>query len=158
MWSGRRASEVGLVDAVGGISRAIAVAKEAAKIPPETPVRLLELSRKRGSPLEAFQGAGAVSGDVASALFVMFGLGSMLMTQRLGERIEGIFGAVLGLLGLLGPRLNAQQSDVEYLMEDVNIDNDSSMDYIPQVLPFKLTECIVASLLSRITILMIFHA
>ncbi len=47
VWSGQRAVQVGLVDAVGGIRRAIALAKEAAGIAPDEGVRLLELSRAK---------------------------------------------------------------------------------------------------------------
>lgn len=47
VWSGRRAAELGLVDVVGGFNRAVALAKEAAGIPADQPVRLQEYSRAK---------------------------------------------------------------------------------------------------------------
>ncbi len=50
VWSGQRAVSIGLVDAVGGIRKAIALAKEAAGIAQDEGVRLLELSRAKVRP------------------------------------------------------------------------------------------------------------
>lgn len=47
VWSGRRAVQLGLVDALGGLRRALALAKEAAGIPQEEGVRLVEYSRAK---------------------------------------------------------------------------------------------------------------
>ena len=59
MWSGRRALEVGLVDALGGISRAVAIAKKELKIGDGEEVSLIELSRESASPLALLSGGGA---------------------------------------------------------------------------------------------------
>lgn len=40
VWSGRDAASQGLVDAIGGISRAVAIAKHKANIPQDKPVSL----------------------------------------------------------------------------------------------------------------------
>ena len=62
VWSGKRALEVGLVDALGGLSRAVAIAKRELKIPDGEDVRLIELSRETMSPLQLLSGGGASLG------------------------------------------------------------------------------------------------
>jgi protease-4 len=47
VWSGRRAAQLGLVDAVGGVSRAVQLAKQAAGLKLDEGVRLLEVSRAK---------------------------------------------------------------------------------------------------------------
>lgn len=51
MWTGAAALERGLVDALGGVNRAVAIAKKLAEIPEDERVTVLELSRKQVSPL-----------------------------------------------------------------------------------------------------------
>ncbi len=51
VWTGARALSVGLVDALGGVHRAVAVAKQLASIPADEPVAIMELGRVRTSPL-----------------------------------------------------------------------------------------------------------
>lgn len=65
VWSGKRALEVGLVDALGGLSRAVAIAKRELKIPDGENVRLVELSRETMSPLQLLSGGGASLGALA---------------------------------------------------------------------------------------------
>jgi len=48
IWSGKRASEIGLVDEIGGLRRAIDVAKVEAGIPKDEPVRFKILPRRKG--------------------------------------------------------------------------------------------------------------
>jgi len=43
VWSGKDAASRGLVDAIGGFSRAVAIAKQKANIPQYSPVSLLFL-------------------------------------------------------------------------------------------------------------------
>lgn len=43
VWTGKEAASKGLVDAIGGFSRAVAVAKYKAKIPHDKQVRFLQL-------------------------------------------------------------------------------------------------------------------
>jgi protease-4 len=51
VWTGEEAKARGLVDALGGYAEAIRLAKEAAKIPPEAPVKLTVFPREK-QPLE----------------------------------------------------------------------------------------------------------
>lgn len=48
VWTGAQAKELGLVDEVGGMDRALALAKELAGIDPEQDVRILRLPEERG--------------------------------------------------------------------------------------------------------------
>jgi protease-4 len=47
VWSGRRAATIGLVDSLGGVSRAIQLAKLAAGLKLDERVRVLEVSRAK---------------------------------------------------------------------------------------------------------------
>jgi protease-4 len=47
VWTGRQAREVGLVDELGGLDHAIAIAKDRAKLDPSKPVRLVVYPAKR---------------------------------------------------------------------------------------------------------------
>ncbi|KAK6128113.1 hypothetical protein DH2020_038144 [Rehmannia glutinosa] len=58
VWTGHDAASLGLVDAIGGLSRAVAIAKQKANIPPEKQVTLVELSRSSASPLEILREMG----------------------------------------------------------------------------------------------------
>lgn len=58
VWNGKDAAPRGLVDAVGGFSRAVAIAKHKANIPQDRPVRLLELSRPSPTLPEILSGIG----------------------------------------------------------------------------------------------------
>ena len=41
MWTGKQAKEIGLVDELGGLERALAIAKQRAKLPPDSEVELV---------------------------------------------------------------------------------------------------------------------
>ena len=43
VWTGRQAKQIGLVDELGGLDRAIALAKQRARIPQESEVELVDL-------------------------------------------------------------------------------------------------------------------
>ncbi|XP_057420423.1 serine protease SPPA, chloroplastic-like [Lotus japonicus] len=58
VWTGKDAVSHGLVDAIGGLSRAIAIAKMKANIPQDTQVRIVELSRPSPSLPEILSGLG----------------------------------------------------------------------------------------------------
>jgi protease-4 len=60
VWSGRDALELNLVDALGGLDTAVDLAREAAGIPAEDPVRIKVFPRKK-TPLEAFLDPGPAS-------------------------------------------------------------------------------------------------
>ena len=48
VWTGAQAIDIGLVDAIGGISTALAIAKQAIGVPEEEPVTVLEVTAKGG--------------------------------------------------------------------------------------------------------------
>lgn len=58
VWSGKDAAPRGLVDAIGGFSRALAIAKHKANIRQDRPVRLLEVSKPSPSLPEVLSGIG----------------------------------------------------------------------------------------------------
>ena len=47
VWSGRRAAQIGLVDALGGLNRALQLARQAAGLAADEAVRVLEVSRAK---------------------------------------------------------------------------------------------------------------
>ncbi|KAJ7956530.1 serine protease SPPA, chloroplastic-like [Quillaja saponaria] len=59
VWTGKDAASHGLVDAVGGLSRAIAIAKQKANIPQDRQVKVVELSRPSPSLPELLSGIGS---------------------------------------------------------------------------------------------------
>ncbi|KAG2432803.1 hypothetical protein HXX76_008537 [Chlamydomonas incerta] len=63
VWSGNAALKVKLVDALGGVNRAIALARHAAGIPADERVTVVELGKVRPSPT-ALIGGGAMAGAV----------------------------------------------------------------------------------------------
>eukprot|EP00887_Chlorella_sp_A99_P004631 scaffold4.g4631.t1 len=83
VWSGRAAAGVGLVDAVGGISRAIQLAKQAAGIPQAEAVTLLEVSKASPSPLQLLAGGAAAGGGAA---------GGLRWAATLGLLLQGLLG------------------------------------------------------------------
>lgn len=75
VWTGKDAASRGLVDAIGGISRAVAIAKQKASIPQDRRVTLVELSRPSPSLPEILSGVGS----------------SLVGVDRmLGELLEGL--------------------------------------------------------------------
>ncbi|XP_038975089.1 serine protease SPPA, chloroplastic-like [Phoenix dactylifera] len=58
VWSGKDAASRGLVDAIGGFSRAVAIAKHRANIPQDSQVKLVEVSRPSPSLPEILSGIG----------------------------------------------------------------------------------------------------
>ncbi|KAK9278401.1 hypothetical protein L1049_027966 [Liquidambar formosana] len=58
VWAGKDAASQGLVDAIGGISRAVAIAKQKANIPQDRKVTLVELSRPSPTLPEILSGVG----------------------------------------------------------------------------------------------------
>jgi protease-4 len=86
VWSGRRAAGVGLVDELGGINRALALAKEAAGIPAGERTTTLEVSRAPFSPLALVTGGGGASASwlVLLAQAVLGGGGGLTPAAALG--------------------------------------------------------------------------
>ncbi|XP_010257856.1 PREDICTED: serine protease SPPA, chloroplastic [Nelumbo nucifera] len=58
VWTGNDAASRGLVDAIGGLSRAVAIAKQKANIPQDRQVSLVELSRPSPTLPEILSGIG----------------------------------------------------------------------------------------------------
>lgn len=103
MWTGAAALERGLVDALGGVNRAVAIARKLADIPEDERVSVLELGRKETSPL-ALLGLGASVQGLASTL-----LGGALLPLGLA-----------GLLPLLSEIQQAGQPSFVMMEVDVN--------------------------------------
>ncbi|XP_052175920.1 serine protease SPPA, chloroplastic-like [Diospyros lotus] len=59
VWTGKDAASRGLVDAIGGLSRAVAIAKQKANIPQDRQVDLVEVSRPSPSLPEVLSGIGS---------------------------------------------------------------------------------------------------
>ncbi|GMH37280.1 hypothetical protein BSKO_05153 [Bryopsis sp. KO-2023] len=130
VWSGKRALENGLVDALGGFPRAVAIAKEAAGLKPEDKVRLMEFSKKKGSPFDVLQGAGAMSGSVSSVILLGYGLLSLLASGKGGEirLLEGAGCVLFGGLGLVdvlkGPDADPEW---EYTMSETDMEGSEAI-------------------------------
>ena len=82
VWTGSQAKELGLVDEIGGLSRAIDLAKELAGIPPGEQVRLVVEPRRRVSFLDMFMGKPLIKTDLSIPPQVK----KMLSTFRLMEK------------------------------------------------------------------------
>ena len=99
VWSGEAASEVGLVDQLGGLRTAIDAAKQVAGLKPEESITLREFPLPK-TPLERlFAYMGEEGGSVAARVFGWLGLRAQLSTL-----IEARVGPVLKELELLRPR------------------------------------------------------
>jgi protease-4 len=64
VWTGSQAKKLGLVDEIGGLSKAIALAKELAGIPAEEQVRLMVQPKKKVSFLDMFLGKPLIKKDL----------------------------------------------------------------------------------------------
>ncbi|GAB4824168.1 hypothetical protein N2152v2_011214 [Parachlorella kessleri] len=109
VWSGQRAVKLGLVDAVGGIRKAIALAKQAAGIAQEEGVRLVELSRAKASPLSLLPGLGASASSPAAAF------GSLVLQLLAGSGFSSPAASILGpivLNSVLQEKLGAAAADL----------------------------------------------
>ncbi|KAL4444953.1 hypothetical protein ABPG77_004003 [Micractinium sp. CCAP 211/92] len=69
VWSGQRAVQIGLVDHVGGLWRAIQLAKREAGLAPDEAPRVLEVSKAQTSPLQLV--GGGASGPAALGLLLL---------------------------------------------------------------------------------------
>jgi protease-4 len=68
VWTGRQASENGLIDEVGGLDRAVELAKELAGIPEDEDVTIVNYPRKKGL-LEMIAGGDLAKSAVRSVLY-----------------------------------------------------------------------------------------
>ncbi|CAN0923477.1 Serine protease SPPA, chloroplastic [Linum grandiflorum] len=67
VWNGEEAVSKGLVDAVGGMARAIAIAKHQANIPIDKPVKIVELSKPNSSLPEFLAAWGTTIAGIGQA-------------------------------------------------------------------------------------------
>ncbi|KAK7354355.1 hypothetical protein VNO80_19815 [Phaseolus coccineus] len=88
VWTGNDAASHGLVDAIGGLSRAIAIAKVKANIPQDSQVTLVEISRSSPSLPEILLGVG--SSLVGADRMVKELLQGMTFSDGVQARMDGI--------------------------------------------------------------------
>jgi len=87
VWTGAQALELGLVDQLGGMTEAIAKAKELAGIDADTSVRIKRFPEQQ-SPFEALANAFGVSGEAARALILIGSAVEDPQAQAVMRRIE----------------------------------------------------------------------
>ncbi|CAN1296974.1 Serine protease SPPA, chloroplastic [Linum perenne] len=87
VWTGIQAASRGLVDATGGLSRAVAIAKLKANIPQDKPVTLVEMSRPSPMLLDL---VSSVNDAVAGVRSVREVLQELTVTEGVQTRMEGI--------------------------------------------------------------------
>ena len=73
VWTGKAAAKIGLVDSIGGLSRAIRLAKEAAEISEDDKVAIREVSRSSASPIQLLTGRGATMQALLAMASLTFG-------------------------------------------------------------------------------------
>ncbi|KAL7178836.1 hypothetical protein ACSBR1_042232 [Camellia fascicularis] len=88
VWTGKEAVSRGLVDAIGGFSRAVAIAKQKANIPPGREVTLVELSRPSPTLPEIFVGIGNTVVGVDRTLQEL--LQDLASSDEIQARMDGI--------------------------------------------------------------------
>ncbi|CAI9754118.1 unnamed protein product [Fraxinus pennsylvanica] len=95
VWTGSDAASRGLVDAIGGLSRAVAIAKQKANIPLDKQVTLVELSRPSSSLPEVLSGLG--NSIVEADTVIKDLLQDMASWSEIQARMDGIvFGKLDG--------------------------------------------------------------
>ncbi|KAJ9174122.1 hypothetical protein P3X46_017185 [Hevea brasiliensis] len=112
VWTGKDAASRGLVDATGGLSRAIAIAKQKANIPQDKQVTLVELSRPSPTLPEILSGIGSSIAGVDRTLKEL--LQDLSFSDGVQARMDGIlFQRLEGtsyanpILGLIRDYLNS---------------------------------------------------
>ncbi|KAL7153025.1 hypothetical protein ABFS83_04G137200 [Erythranthe nasuta] len=88
VWSGNDAASRGLVDAIGGISRAVAIAKQKANIPLDEQVTLVEISRPSTSLFDILGGFGSSVAEADKAIKELMQLVSS--SDGIQARVDGI--------------------------------------------------------------------
>ncbi|CAN8275679.1 unnamed protein product [Cochlearia groenlandica] len=89
VWTGKDAHSRGLVDALGGLSRAIAIAKQKANIPLHKKVNVVEVSRPSTSLPDILSGIGGSSLIGVDTSLKEF-LNELTITQSVQARMDGI--------------------------------------------------------------------
>ncbi|XP_012092905.1 serine protease SPPA, chloroplastic isoform X2 [Jatropha curcas] len=88
VWTGKDAASRGLVDAIGGLSRAIAIAKQKANIPQDREVTVVELSRPSPTLPEVLSGIGSSIAGVDRTLKEL--LQDLTFADGVQARMDGI--------------------------------------------------------------------
>ncbi|KAK9926196.1 hypothetical protein M0R45_023438 [Rubus argutus] len=88
VWAGKDAASRGLVDAIGGLSRAVAIAKLKANIPQDTEVTLVELARPSPSLPELLSGVGSTLVGVDQTMKTL--LQDLTFSDGVQARMDGI--------------------------------------------------------------------
>lgn len=88
VWTGNDAASRGLVDAIGGLSRAVAIAKKKADIPEDRQVTLVELSRPWSTLPELLSGIGSSIVGVDQTLREL--LQGLALADGVQARMDGI--------------------------------------------------------------------
>ncbi|XXG55272.1 hypothetical protein AAC387_Pa03g2974 [Persea americana] len=94
VWTGKDAASLGLVDAVGGLSQAVAIAKQKANIPQDKQVKLVEVSKPSPSLPEIISGIGNSLFGVDRTLREI--LQDLTSSDGVQARMEGIMFERLG--------------------------------------------------------------
>ncbi|KAL6780934.1 SPP1A [Auxenochlorella protothecoides x Auxenochlorella symbiontica] len=92
VWSGRQALEHGLVDVLGGIGRALQLAKLAADIPLAQNVPVIEFSRAKVNPLALLSGS-------RSAAWLPFLAAMSVLPPQLHSAFQSLYGSVAASAG-----------------------------------------------------------
>nr|ATB19551.1 putative SPPA1 [Cupressus duclouxiana] len=85
VWTGKAAANIGLVDAIGGFSRAVAIAKQKAGIPLDEKVSLVELSKGSRSLLDIL---GLITGGARALISFKSSLGLDESVQEFFEDLS----------------------------------------------------------------------
>ncbi|KAK8557512.1 hypothetical protein V6N13_013780 [Hibiscus sabdariffa] len=88
VWAGKDAASLGLVDAIGGLSQAIAIAKHKINVPQDKPVTLVELSRPSSTLPEVLSGIGSSIVGVDRTLKEL--LQDLTFSDGVQARMDGI--------------------------------------------------------------------
>ncbi|CAN4088311.1 unnamed protein product [Withania somnifera] len=94
VWTGKDALSRGLIDAVGGLSRAIAIAKQQANIPQDRQVSVVELSRPSASLPEFLSGIGSSLAGADRTLKEL--LNDVASSDGIQARMDGVMFEKLG--------------------------------------------------------------
>ncbi|KAJ8448956.1 hypothetical protein Cgig2_030812 [Carnegiea gigantea] len=100
VWTGNDAASRGLVDAIGGMGRAIAIAKQKANIPQEKEVNVVELSRA-STLLEIL--SDNIESTVDEVVRTLKVLHNMTSSEGVQARMDGIFFERMGETSLGNP-------------------------------------------------------
>ncbi|CAN7064688.1 unnamed protein product [Brassica oleracea var. botrytis] len=101
VWTGKDAHSRGLVDALGGLSRAIAIAKQKANIPLDKKVTLVEVSRPSTSLPDILSGIGSSVIGVDRTLKGL--LDELTVSEGVQARMDGIMFQQIGRDSLASP-------------------------------------------------------